>query len=409
MGRPLLSFAITMLVSLSSVAGAQAPGPQAPGPQAPGPPPGPPGDPGAPPCPDRLDRLDRLDEAERSVVEADLASTARILDELEAALSCGTIAEPELLGRTWLVEGALLTLEGDPEAAADAWRAAARVAPGLWVEDFGGTLREAYEIATDHTPRMSSVRVEPPLFQFMGFVDGRPASFPHPVEAGLHVIQIGPDIDQIQFARVLLVFPDAPSVVITGLDELLSGSASDEPPRPDPAPGAPLDNPRAGEPRLTLHTAAGAALTLSSAESASDDPPTQITVPIETGLVVRPGGVAWLRAVASAAPLLGGSFSYTDARGPGSASSALGWHLAGGLAAEQGDMGLLVEMQWPGRWGIRGVLASAPLQGAPLGIEGRIGLSFLADSPPAPSLELLAVLRPRLLRVPEPPEAPLSL
>lgn len=391
MGRPLLIFALTSSTLLAPLASAQAP-------------------PEGEACPDRLDRLDLVDDAQRSVVEADLRETARILSALEEALSCGTIAEPELLGRTWLVEGALLTLEGDAEAAADAWRAAARVAPGVWVEDFGGTLREAYEAAIRQPARMSSIQVDPPLFQLSGFVDGRPVDFPHPVEAGLHVIQIGPDLDQIQFSRILLVFPDAPSVVITGIEELPRDrppeASTDDPPTPTEAP----PNPHAGEPRLTLHTATGAALTLAGGEAAPDDaPPTQLTVPIETGLVVRPGGVAWIRAAASAAPLLGGSFTYTDDRGQGSASSALGWHLAGGVAADQGDMGLLVSMQWPGRWGIRGVVASSPLQQIPLGLEGRLGLSILADSPPAPSLELLAVIRPRLLRVPEPAQPPLSL
>ena len=128
-----------------------------------------------------------------------------------------------------------------------------------------------------------------------------------------------------------------------------------------------------------------------------EEPQVQLTLPVETGLVVRPGSVAWVRLAVTAAPMIGGTFAYTDDLGLARSPSLLGLHVAGGVAAEQGDMGLLIGQQWPGRWALRGVVAGR-IRDLPLRIEGRIGLTLISEASPAPSLDLVAAFVPRVTR-----------
>ena len=353
-----------------------------------------------PECPDRNARLDLADALQAAVVEADLSGAATQLEALEAALGCGWIAEAEVLGRMWLAEGALLSLQGDPDGAEDAWRAAARISPGLWVEDFGGILRTEYESAIDLPQRRSSIQVDPPLFEFIGAVDGRVVDFPYDVQAGLHLVQVGPAVDEITFARILLVFPDIPSVVVTGVQEMPLAMADPVQEPPEPPPEVEAGPP---EVRLALHAAVGGAVAFGTAfdtDPATGDPEpgVQLTLPVESGLVVRPTPGSWIRLSAAAAPLVGGRFVYDDAFGIARSPASVGGHLAGGFTADQGDMGLLLGYHWPGRWQVRGLVAGQRDWKLPVGLEGRIGLSMAPGRSPAPSLELLFTLRPRMVR-----------
>lgn len=353
-------------------------------------------------CPDRDARLDLADAAERALVEADLAEADRLLREIEATFSCGSLVEPELLGRMWLVEAAYLTLQGDDAAAQDSWRAADRVAPGRWVEDFGPRLRTSFEQAIAAPEARGTLALDPPLFRWIGAVDGRVVEFPAEVEAGLHLVQVGPDEDHVQFARVLLAFPNTPSVVVTGLIE----PTSDRPqpvvvaPQP-PVPAVPEREPVV-QPLVTLHlgVGAGAVIGRPAEDPGGTEPGFKLTVPIETGAVGRPGGL-WFRGAFSAAPLLGGDFLYEDQWGRAGSPASLGVHFAGGVAARQGDMGGLVAWQWPGRIALRGVL-SGLVGRAPLHLEGRIGVNILSDGrSPEPAFDFVAAFTPRLKKRPE--------
>ena len=118
-------------------------------------------------CLDRMGRLDLLEGAEQSIVDTDLVQAEQNLRAMERAFSCGSAADPTLLGRMWLVEGALLTLRRDPEGARDAFRAAARTAPGVWQEDYGPELRQAYEEANRDLRGSSAISLDPPLFNYV--------------------------------------------------------------------------------------------------------------------------------------------------------------------------------------------------------------------------------------------------
>jgi hypothetical protein len=358
-------------------------------------------------CPDRLERLDMVEAAEQKLVEADLVGADLALRSLEKALGCGGLAESELLGRMWLVEGAWLTLQGDAQAATDSWQAAARVAPGRWVDAYGPELREAYEAAAREArvvgePPTETARIEldPPLFQWIGALDGVVTQFPARVNPGLHVVQVGPNEDDMRFARVLVAFPSAPSVVVTGLVEptnpfdvvdpaIVTGKRAQL--RKAPLPPA----------RVSLYTATGTDLALGRGVPAEGqgpgEPGVKVLLPLETGLVVRPGGRAMFRVAGTAGLLVGGKFLHDDRYGPTQTPTALGAHLVGGAWSGLGDMGLLVGYQWPDRIPVRGVVAGR-LPRFPFLVEGRLGMNAAFGRTPEPAADVVFALVPSLWR-----------
>lgn len=358
-------------------------------------------------CPDRLDRLDLVEAAERALVEADLAAADARLRELEAAVGCGPLAEPELLGRMWLVEGAWLTLQGDAEAAADSWRAAARVAPGRWVVEYGAKLRKAYEDANAAPPRGDTlITLDPPLFRWIGAVDGEVVAFPATVPAGLHIVQVGPDEDHVAFSRILLAFPDTPSVVVTGLLEPTTTAPAPAPAATEPEPQV-VEKPPRDPGALALHVGIGgdAIVGRPVVGEAADEPGVKIVLPVETGLTVRPARSVWVRTAVVAGPLLGGAFVYEDQYGEGVSPAALGAHLAGGYGAPQGDIGALVGVQWPGRVVARALLGGV-LGRSPLRLEGRVGIDGAIGRSPEPAFSLVLSFAPRFVRAKSPEPEP---
>ncbi|MEZ4239041.1 MAG: hypothetical protein R3F59_23385 [Myxococcota bacterium] len=353
-------------------------------------------------CPDRLARLDMIEAAEQKLLEADLAGADLGLRSLEKALGCGSLAESDLLARMWLLEGAWLTLQGDPQAAVDSWRAAARVAPGRWVDAYGPELREAYDeaVAAPSPEETARIHLDPPLFRWIGAVDGHIQNFPARVEPGLHVVQVGPGEDDIRYARVLVAFPEAPSVVVTGLVEPTNAFDEASQPGDDGKPYKPPKDPIPPA-NLSLYTAVGSALALGrgvdGARGASAEPGVKLTLPLETGFTVRPGSRAFVRLAGTAALLVGGEFQFDDAHGAGHSPAAVGASLTGGAWSGLGDMGLLVGYQWPDRIPVRGVLAGR-LPRFPLQVEGRLGMNAAFGRTPEPALDVVFALTPRLFR-----------
>lgn len=351
-------------------------------------------------CPTRLERLDAVEAAEQALIEADLAATDLKLRELEASLACGGLAETELLGRLWLVEAAWLTMQGDTDAAGDSWRAAAAVAPGRWLDDYGVNLRRAYEQATARpSDDVATLTLDPPLFRWIGAIDGQIVDFPVTVPAGLHLVQVGPDQDHVAFARMLVAFSSAPSVVVTGLVE-----PTDE---PGPVVAAPVPEPvledRFPVGVVSLYTAVGADLAFgrSVSRGEADEPAVKVLLPFQTGVVLRPSGPdriqTWFRLTADAGLLVGGDFLHTDAYGDATTPAALGTQVAAGAASGRTDMGLLVGYQWPDRVPIRGVIA-ARLRQAPVQIEGRLGLNAAFGRNPEPAFDIAIAAIPTLFR-----------
>ncbi|MEQ1571756.1 MAG: hypothetical protein ABMA64_39370, partial [Myxococcota bacterium] len=215
----------------------------------------------APPCPTRLERLDMIDAAEQELILTNLDAARQRLRQLEAAFACGTIAESEVLGRLWLAQGAISGLSGKPGDAIEPWRSAGRVSAGRWVAEYGQVLRDQYELAIDApTPEMSTLVLDPPLFRWMGAVDGQVVEFPAQVPAGLHLVQVGADELNVAFARMVVTEPGEEVLVQTGISEPSNFVAAPEP-APETAPARSRPPPRP-PPRASLYTAVGADLAL---------------------------------------------------------------------------------------------------------------------------------------------------
>ncbi|MCA9492422.1 MAG: hypothetical protein KC621_20960 [Myxococcales bacterium] len=350
-------------------------------------------------CPSRDDRLDLIDSAERSLVEADVDAAEATRRELEAALGCGAVANPEMLARMWLVEGALLSLGGDETTAAASWQAAARVSPGTWNPDLGDMLRTIYETALQTSPSGSTpLSVEPELFRWIGAVDGEVITrFPITVDPGLHLVQVGASEDDVRFARIVMAFPDTPVVVVTGLVEPTKEEPKPEPVAENPPPEiAPPPEP-VEHPPVSLHAAIGGAVGLGRPSDTTDEPAVKLLVPVETGVVFRPVNAAWIRAALRAGQLMNGEFAYGDAFGEATSPTTVGFDIAGGLGARQGDLGLLAGYHWPGRVAFRGTVA-VQLGALPAAIEGRIGMDVLTNGAPETAFDVLLAFRPRLVR-----------
>lgn len=379
---------LCLLVGVDALAKPPAP---APAPAAPAP------APVAPECPSRLARLDLMDAIEQAVGEGDLDAAKGWLRELEDMFACGTLAESEQLGRMWLARGAVVSLSGDPRGAEDYWRAAARVAPGRWVDSYGEVLRAQYEAALQKGPRGTTTMVlDPPLFEWMGAVDGRVVQFPATVPVGLHVVQVGASELDVRFSRVVTCEYGTPAIVKTGLAEP-SNFVGVPPPTDGTGPKV------RGEPRpppvVALYAGGGADLSLGREVKQGDDvePATKILLPLEWGLVIRPSA-GWLRFTGVAGPLVDGAFVHEDRYGPTASPVALGGALAGGLVAQQGDIGLMAGYRWPDRVPVRVVVAGRAAR-FPVQLEGRLGMNVVlaAERSPEPGFEAVVAFTPGLV------------
>ena len=341
----------------------------------------------AAPCPDRAAELERLEQA---VATADFGSVNERLDDVVDAMSCGKVATPDQLSDLWNGEGAYLALSGESVAAIDSFQAARRVAPGRWNDTYGGGLKKAWEAAPE-AASSGTIDVDPRPRWWSVFVDGAPvADLPVDAPTGLHLVQLGPSADDIRSAKVVFLRPG--STAVAALED-------DEGPKPAPAPPPTVATTPTEEaedfsdlPLLSTSVAAGAAVALGRAEGASSA--AQLSTPIETGLIAR-FGAPFARIGVHAAPRLGSRWVYDDAKGPTTTPTGLGFHGAGGAHTSQGDVGLLLGYQWPGRAVVR-ILYAAPLGDGPLQLEGRLGTNIGRGAEPA--VEVLFAYRPALLR-----------
>jgi hypothetical protein len=202
----------------------------------------------------------------------------------------------------------------------------------------------------------------------------------------------------VKFARVVSVFGGAPTVVQTGLTEP-SDFVAPVGTGPAPAPRKPVKQRQPLPPAVaSLYTAAGVHLALGRqlTRGADTQPATKLLLPVETGVVVRPGK-AWVRVAGSAAPLASGVLLYDDAYGDTASPVALGATVAGGLVAQQGDIGLLAGYLWPDRVPVRAVVAVRTPR-FPFQVEGRLGMDLPLGATPEPAFELHFALTPGLFR-----------
>lgn len=336
-------------------------------------------------CPDRGDLIDGLHKA---VVEADLDAAEAILEDLEDAFGCGSVASAEVLGKMWLLEGAWLTFINDKAGAEDSWNAAERVAPTLWIDDLGDALRDDYENAESDADQ-GRIDVDPPLFWgSIAAVDGRITSMPLDVEPGLHLVQAGVSGDAISVGKIIVVTANSTAVVATNLSSAPKTTA------PEAAPSvgvAKLAHP------VRAHIAAGSTVAVGAAiagSGAGDEPATKVSVPLELG-AVRDLDEGWYRFALSVSPLIGGRLLYAKGAQINGSPAGIGGHVAAGWISGPLRVGGLAGVSWPGRITTRAVLA-AHLGDWPLTLEARGGLNIATEREPEPALGAVLVFEPYL-------------
>ena len=164
-------------------------------------------------------------DLEKAVLEARMEDAADLLKRMEVAFSCGPVAPPGVLGRMWLAEGVMLSLQGDDEM--DSFAAAARVAPNSWREEYGVRFAERYQEAGRREESYGNIGLEPPLVTYVGAVDGQVVDFPVRALGGLHLLQVGPAAGPMAFSKVFLLSENENLQLRTGLTE---GSVAAEEP-----------------------------------------------------------------------------------------------------------------------------------------------------------------------------------
>lgn len=159
-----------------------------------------------------------LDRAEQDIVAVRLSAAQESLAEAETALSCGPPATRAQLGRFWRAEGVLFAIQGDDDDAALSFEAANRVDPGVWTPAFGDDLAARARAAAPLPERPGTLALAPWDADYLGFLDGAPATFPAPAVAGLHLVQASrsprPTDAAVEYGRIILV-TDGADITLT--------------------------------------------------------------------------------------------------------------------------------------------------------------------------------------------------
>lgn len=155
-------------------------------------------------CPDLSAATARANEA---LIAAQLDEARAALLAAEAGFACGPAPEREALARYWLVEAAVASVTGRAQDAADAWQAAARLAPELWEPRHGLELRAKRDAAVASMGAgQGSIEVEGLPDGHAMWLDGARAPSPSPAAAGLHVVQVAQK--EAVFGRIVLLGAD---------------------------------------------------------------------------------------------------------------------------------------------------------------------------------------------------------
>ncbi len=168
-----------------------------------------------------------VERATAAVLAGDYAAARGALDEAAASFTCAA-ATPAQLGRYWLVEGAVLHLRGEPDAARAPLAAARTTAPEQFDERLGPKVRAAWTSAAAEGE--GTLLLEP---QREASLDGVSVSaWPAPVSAAPHVVQVLGADGGVRFGKLVRIAPGEDALVETG------------PIPDDPLPLEPLEEPR---------------------------------------------------------------------------------------------------------------------------------------------------------------------
>jgi hypothetical protein len=154
-------------------------------------------------------------QAEGDVESFFLAEAESELNRAKIAYGCGPIADPEVLARLWQTEGVTRVMKGEEADSVGSFAASARVAPGVWNENYGPQMRKKYDLAVAEVGQGESqlrLRALPKGFQVV--LDGQIAEAPYKTQSGLHLVQAGPPEANAEWARVIDLPPEEQVVVL---------------------------------------------------------------------------------------------------------------------------------------------------------------------------------------------------
>ena len=337
-----------------------------------------------------------LAQAQERLNEARFDQARNLLASAEGAFGCGEVADPALLAHQWLIEGALEYYDTrDADAASEAFAAARRVAPDVWIPDLGAEVRAHWESVTQ-PEESGTLSVQGAPEGAVVALNGTVVTLPATAAAGLHLVQVGIDEQDIRYARIVYVPPSqSVSLGVSGADWTIA------------APQAPLVEvpeatvePTQQEPGgFGVHAALGAGVMLGQAISLESstgeiltEPATKVVTPLELGATVRTDTL-WIRAAAGASVLLGGQFVFLGNDGPEGWPAMVQAHAGGGSYLGNTELGGLLGIALPGRLSARGTV-SAPWTGTPVYIEVRAGANLTTTQKVEPGVELLLTVRP---------------
>lgn len=195
-------------------------------------------------CPDPLAAVV---QAEDQIQFAQLDLARASLEEALEWMECSQPASPALLARLWIAEGAERSLERDSLAARDAFRAANRAVPGYWSERFGEQLRASRDQALGAKVGEASLEFDGQPSGLEVWLDGRIATFPAWVEAGLHLVQLAAPGSAVVQSQLVLLAPDEVRVLqptetaLAAVPALVAPPTVPSPPAATPKPSAQID------------------------------------------------------------------------------------------------------------------------------------------------------------------------
>jgi hypothetical protein len=176
-----------------------------------------------------------VEAAETAVIENRTDTAAATLSQAEAALGCGPVPSPELLGRMWLAEGTRAYMQGDEKVSRLAFAAASRVAPQLWVDSYGPQVRKIYQAAAAHESAAGSIRIHPNPEGWSTTLDGTAVRFPVDAPSGLHLVQVGRNAQQTDYAEIFFLPAGDTYFILTGLEDTAITSVAAAEPAEEPA------------------------------------------------------------------------------------------------------------------------------------------------------------------------------
>ncbi len=157
-------------------------------------------------------------EVEEYIANYMLDEALAALERADTSWGCSDVANPAVLARLYLAQGAVSYFMEEPLQSRLGFMAAYRTAPEVWTSFYGEDARALYD-AQAAMPALSdgTIKFLPVPVGYNVYIDGAPLGESSGVQAGLHLVQIEiPDGDMV-FAERLTVLESSEVLVATGL------------------------------------------------------------------------------------------------------------------------------------------------------------------------------------------------